>query len=188
MIPVSFDADGHRYAVTTGRIVSITQMLVQAGLVDTTWFTEEGKRRGTGVHDVTAAYDLQALDLETCHSEWRAYLLQHVKLTQIVQPEWSHIEVPFVHDQYLYGGRPDRVGRMYRAQAVVEVKSGPPDTVHGIQLALQAYLVAPTLGLPPTTIQRYGWYLTPTRFKLEHYCNPNDFIRARGVIRNVCGV
>jgi len=183
MLAFRFDPTAHAYTTDAGRVPSITQMLKAAGLIDDTWFTQEACDRGTAVHDLTAAYDLGALDVESCTSPFRDYLLQHVTLTNLVKPEWQHIEVPFVHEQLRFGGRPDRVGRVFGSQSVVEVKSGPPDDWHAVQLALQAILVAPELSLPPELIQRFGFYITPERFRVEHYKDKRDFDRARKVIR-----
>lgn len=188
MIPFRFDPDGHRYLVENRQVPNITTMLETTGWVDSTWYTEEGRRRGTAVHRLTTDYDLGALELATCTSEFKHYLLHYADAVRIVRPAWQHVEVPFVHEQFRFGGRPDRVGRVFGALAVVEIKSGAPEKSHGVQLALQAYLVAPVLGLPPELLQRYVFYAGPKKCKVDELVNRRDFAEARKVIRTCCGI
>jgi hypothetical protein len=184
-----FDADLHEYVdVATGAVLPhITGMLEATGWVDTTWYTEEACRRGTEVHRLTARFDLGALDVMTCESDYKSWLLAHVKATHIIAPHWQSVEVPRVHPILHFGGRPDRVGYLYNLQCVCEIKSGPPEKSHPIQTALQAILVAPDLGIPATAVQRFALYLKSSgKFALEQHKNPRDYDEARKVIKACC--
>lgn len=188
-----FDATAHEYlSIDTGEVYPhITGMLEQCGLVDRRWYTAASCERGSCVHRLTTDYDLGAIareDLPTVNSIYKGWLAAHVKAMDIIRPAWQHIEEPMVSAQYRFGGRPDRVGRVYGAIAVVEIKSGAPEPAHAIQLALQALLVAPDLKLPPESIPRYALYLKNTgRFKLETFPNTRkDFAEAKRVIHRCC--
>jgi hypothetical protein len=186
-----FDAGAHEYIeVGTGALLPhITGMLHATGWVDDTWFTEESSLRGQAVHRLTAEYDLGALDIESCTSRYRAYLLGHVKLMGIVRPKWNAIEEPIVHPTFKFGGRPDRDGLVFSPglNAVWEVKAAIPQRSHQVQTALQAILVAPKLGLPPFAVKRFAEYLKPNgKFKVEEHKDARDFREAERVIRRCC--
>lgn len=185
-----FDPGPHEYIDTaTGAVLPhITGMLEATGWIDDTWYTEESSDRGQAVHALTRDYDLDALDVATCHSPFRGYLLAHVKATGIFRPQWIAIEEPQVHPRLRFGGRPDRVGRIYGAAGVLEVKSGDPEKSHAIQTALQAILAADDFRLPADTLVRYALYLKDTgKFRLEQHKNKHDLDKARDIIRSCCG-
>jgi hypothetical protein len=185
-----FDAIDHIYtALDTGEeLPHITGMLERTGWISSEWFTEEGSDRGTCVHELTKHYDLGSLDVPTCVSPFRGYLLAHVAAMGMVRPTWDSIEVPYVHPTLRYGGRPDRVGLVYRCRTVGEVKSGAPQKSDAIQLALQAILVAGARGgLPATHYERLGFYLRASgRFKVERFPDRRDFDEAHRIIKTCC--
>lgn len=193
MFPFRFDAEQHQYlSIETGEVFPhITQMLEDCGLVDSRWYTDAARTRGSCVHRLTSDYDLGSIvreDLPQVNSIYKGWLAAHVWITDKVKPRWLHVEEPRVHPQFRYGGRPDRVSHVYGALAVVEIKSGEPEDGHAIQLALQAILVAPELKLPAETIPRYALYLKGTgKGTLTAFPNTRrDFAKAREIIRRCC--
>ena len=192
MASFAFDARRHEYVdEDAGEVLPhITGMLERSGWVDDRWFTEESCERGSIVHRLSADYDLGAIEnVESVTSQYKPWLLAHVKGIGLVRPEWTHVEIPLVSAVYRYGGRPDRCGLMYGAVAVAEIKSGPIGKAHAIQTALQAILLAPEVGLPAEAIHRYGWYVTGRgKFRLEQFVARADFDAAYTVIRQTCGV
>lgn len=189
MTAFRFDALDHTYTdLATGEeIPHITGMLQATGWIDDTWFTEESCERGQCVHRLTASFDLGALNVATCTSAYKPYLLAHVKLMGIVQPKWVSIEEPTVHPTLRFGGRPDRVGVMYRLKAVGEVKSGGPERSHQIQTALQAILEAPALGIPAHAVARFAFYYKPNgKFKVDQHHDRRDFDEAHRIIQKCC--
>lgn len=183
-----FDEAQHRYFEGTERLPNITTMLEMGGHIDPRWYTEEGRRRGKAVHDLTAKWDLGLIDrnLHACRSPYVGYLVQHVALDGLVRPEWQHVEVPFMHGGFRFAGTPDRVGVVYGMLSVAEEKTGGLEAWHGIQLALQAILVAPQFGVPAEAIARWGWYLEADRYRLYQYQNGADFREAHRLIRRYC--
>jgi hypothetical protein len=181
-----FDAGPHEYTdlVTGNLIPHITGMLQQTGWIDDTWFTEESSDRGTAVHKLTADYDLEALDLEQCVSPFRSYLLAHVKVVSLARPVFEAVEQPLVHSRLHFGGRPDRLVRLYGLMGVWEIKSGEPKRSDQVQTALQAILAEEVFRVPATALERYCCYLKPTgRAVLEEHVDRRDFDEARRVIR-----
>lgn len=179
----------HAYYDDLGRRVpNITNMLQRTGWVDPTWYTQASRDRGEAVHALTAALDLDALDLDTCESPYRPWLLAYAHSRAIVRPSWSHVEVAFMHEHLRFAGRPDRVGEVYGAIGVVDLKSGAEHRAHQVQTALQAILVAPEVGLRPELIHRYAWYLFAAKpgrwgFRLVRHTRVQDYADAREVIR-----
>lgn len=47
---LEFDAGAHRYSIGNKELLSVTQALTNAGLIDSQWFSEEARLRGTYVH------------------------------------------------------------------------------------------------------------------------------------------
>lgn len=181
-----FNAGDHSYVeLATGRnLPSITWMLEQEGLVDPTWFTQASADRGTFVHDMTTAFDLGAMDVHECVSEYRGYLLAHVAATGILRPDWLHVEVPMANAKHRFAGRPDRVGLVLGVKGVLEIKTAVKHKSHAVQTALQAILVADELKLPPTGVQRFAEYLQPNgRFKVEQHKDARDFDEAYRLLR-----
>lgn len=190
-MPFRFDAGPHVYrSLDTGRqIPNITSMLERTGWIDDTWFTEESSDRGSCVHQLTADYDLGALDPVRCVSPFRGYLLAHVKAMQALEHTWESIEEPAVHPAYPFGGRPDRIGRFVGLKTVLEIKSGAKTRAHQIQTALQAILVSWDGGLPGEHYQRLAEYLRPDgKFSLELHKDRRDFTEARRVLKVCCNV
>jgi hypothetical protein len=190
-----FDASRHEYLdlATRRPFPHITGMLEAAGLVDDLWYTEESSARGTAVHRMTADYDLGALDVETCVSPFRGYLLAHVEAMGILRPEILTVEEPRVHRVHRYGGRPDRTIRYDGAVGVLEIKTTTaPAKSHPVQTALQAILVEEELGVPAESLVRLALYLGPTgRWRcIQHgtvtFDQRRDFDRARAIIRDCC--
>jgi hypothetical protein len=186
-----FDAGAHEYLdIETGEVFPhITGMLETTGWIDDRWYTEESSDRGTAVHQLTAAYDLGALHVESCQSRFRGYLLGHVKAVSIARPKWLHIEEPMVHPVFRFGGRPDRDCIAYGLRATWELKSGDPERSHQIQTALQAILIAVDANLPPESIGRFCEYVKDKgKFKVERFIDRRDFDEARRIIRACCGI
>ena len=190
-IPFRFDRVRHEYIeLATGLVLPhITGLLDAAGLIDDRWYTEESCERGTAVHNLTASFDLGGLDLASCVSPYRGYLLGYVdgitKLRALLGVKFLDIEVPMVHRILRFGGRPDRTMRLLKkALGILEVKTGDETDAHPIQTALQAILAADEYDLPAEAWLRYVAYVgAGGRCRIIQHKNPRDFVRAREIIR-----
>jgi hypothetical protein len=183
-----FDADAHLYYYQGVIVPHITELLDRGGWIDDTWYTEESSERGVQVHRLTADYDLGAIDVASCRSAYRGYLLSHVKAFSIMRPKILAVEEPAVHPELRFGGRPDRELLAYDLHAVLEGKSGDPTRAHQIQTALQAILLAPRAHLPAEALARFALYWKGSgKFKLEEHRDVRrDFAEARRLIHKYC--
>lgn len=181
-----FDVTNHEYIdLETGSVLPhITGMLEQTGWIDDTWYTEESSERGTAVHRLTADYDLGALDVESCVSRYRGYLLGHVKAMQILRPEVVSVEEPIINPIEKWGGRPDRIIIVRGLRGVLEIKTtSNEERSHQVQTALQAILESLECGIPYNGLQRQVLYLKDKgKFKLVEHTDRRDFIEAQRVI------
>jgi len=183
-----YDDRLHAYYLDEVRVPSITQMLTADGEINATWFTEESRVRGTAVHDLAARFALGALERDEYEGAYRGYFLAHVEAMKLLRPEVLHVEIPWCHRRYRFGGRLDLVVRLYGALSVVELKSGDRLPWHGVQTALQAMLVEQETGVPATSVRRYGLHLKADgRFKLDPHEQIGDFGKAKNILaRHAC--
>lgn len=187
---VSFSAESHTYRdVDTGEVLpNISFLLHRGGHVDDRWYTEESRARGREVHALTADYDLGTLaDPKRLGPIYKAPVLAYVQAVGLIRPTWTHIEEALASDRYRFAGTPDRVGEVFGAHAVLEIKNGARERWHGIQTALQAVLAGEEVGLPVEAIRRYVLYLRPTgKWALEEYPSRQDVTEAYELIRRFC--
>lgn len=183
-----YDDDKHEYTDAAGETLPhITGMLERCGWIDDRWFKEEHSIRGTAVHKLTADYDLGALDPKSCTSHYKGWLLGHVKCMSILRPEILEVEVPRIHPDFRFGGRIDRILKVYRQLTISEIKSGGPEKAHQIQTALQAILASVEYGLPAEAWPRYAEYLQRDgKFKFVPHDKRADFDEAYRIIRRCC--
>lgn len=184
-----FDERRHEYIdPTTGGIFPhITGMLEETGWTDSTWYTEESRIRGSAVHRLTAHFDLGALDLASCKSRYRGWLLAHAAVMEKLRPEVLEVEQPRVHPQHRYGGTLDRVWRYAGALVIPEIKSGDFEKSHPIQTALQAILVERAYGIPASAFLRFGIYLKESgKHTVTQFKERRDFDEARRIIKCCC--
>lgn len=189
-VPFRFDAIDHAYIdlETGAEFPHITGMLARTGWIDERWYTEESSERGTVIHRMTADYDLGALDVASCVSRYRGWLLAYVKAMSLLQATVLAVEEPIVEPTWRFGGRPDRAIDFHGQVGVLEIKSGGPEESHRIQTALQAILTATTLHVPAEFQIRLALYVKDNgKYKVEEHTRAADFQEARRVIRCCCG-
>ena len=196
MLNFTFDPVEHVYAVagTGERLPNITGLLERDGLIDTEWFTEESRIRGSAVHRLTADVDLGALEdvhsLAGTDAKYSGWVQAHIKAMSLIRPaRFTHIEVPMAHEHWRFAGTPDRGAEVYGALSIIEIKSGDHEPAHEIQTALQAILFEQEWGIPAESIQRFGLYLKSNgKFKFQPFERRSDFDRARTIIHKYCAV
>lgn len=128
-----FDEEAHAYTTPEGvPLISVTQSLVAAGIIDTQWFNEQAAWRGTVVHRCCELWDLGVLKESSVDPDALGYLDSW--------REWCHrtgfkpkrVEQPTYHPQYLYAGTPD----VDNDSMDVDRKTGASAPWHALQLAL----------------------------------------------------
>lgn len=163
----AFDSTPHLYRIH-GRIVpSVTDICDDALYAR----GERAAERGLAIHHATLAFDLGAYDAD----DYPPFVDPHVTVYQefllAYRPRWTRLEQPRVH-QAGFGGTADRLGRVLRLDAVVDIKSGAIADWHAWQLAGYDILHD---DLPPRVRTRYNLYLKPTRFRLVEHRFRSDY-------------
>lgn len=115
--------------------VRVTGVLAAMGFVDTRWFTELGRDRGSAVHAACEYDDAGDLDETTVDPMVLPYLEGWRKFRKHAQPRWTAIEKRVSNETWRYTGTPDRVGTIGGKHVVVDIKSGAKDSWHRLQLA-----------------------------------------------------
>ena len=151
---IHFDPDTHCYSLDDREIRSVTQRIARAGLLGSapTWHTPEAAERGTAVHLACHQSDIGA-ELDIC-AEWDGYLRSYQAWSRAMAPTWTSMEQPYYNAELDLAGTPDRIGTMAGRDVVLDIKSGPPASWHGIQLAAYDLLVP-----LPHRRRRIGLYL-----------------------------
>lgn len=186
-LPFRFDYDAHVYYVNDKPVPNITSMLVTVGKVDPTYYTEDARERGRAVHALTADVDLRAVDPTRLVSKYRGYVLAHVAAMARLKPTFVAVEEPDVHPLYRFGGRPDRVAKVFGVLSVLDEKTGREEKWHAVQTALQAILKAWRYGLEPEAMQRFTLYLDDGGgFRNKLHPGKRDYYEAFDVIRECC--
>src|SRR5262245_41208840 len=101
----------------------VTEVLRDAGLVDTAWYTEESRDRGTAVHLATRYLDEGALDRDSlADASARARLAQYERFLLEVRPTIHAIEERVFHPIYRYEGTRDRRLSINWREGVLDMK------------------------------------------------------------------
>jgi len=123
-------------------VIRVTALLAEAGLIDRTWFSEEGATRGTYVHQACHYYDTGELDEESLDPVLIPYLDGWKKFVADTRVTILRAEERIVNERLGITGTPDRVvewpGVGY---AVIDIKSGSLSDWTAIQLAAYKLLL-----------------------------------------------
>ena len=126
---LEFVAREHRYFLGDRELPSVTTILKDVGLIDTTFFTETARLRGEYVHLASHYVDDGDLAEDTVHEDYRPYLQAYERFRALLEPTWEYVEHR-VHDAVVgYAGTLDRAGRLNNGwRGVIDLKSGsvPP--------------------------------------------------------------
>jgi hypothetical protein len=133
-----FDEKDHRYFIDDYPVAGVTNALREAGIVDTTWFTEWARDRGSKVHTLTQFDDEGSLDPESIDPLIAGYLAGWRKFRKEYDFKIDDIELEVYHSTAMYGGTLDRLGwTTYNGityKTIVDIKSGLVVRATGLQL------------------------------------------------------
>jgi hypothetical protein len=139
---VQFDAAAHIYTVADVQRPSVTQILKDAGLIDTTWYTDQARERGRAVHLATQFLDEDDLDWDTVLPQYRGYVeawrrFKQESHFQIGSDSNRKLLIEYILFQPVSGycGMLDRVGTIGTTEYLIDIKTGDPQDWHGYQLA-----------------------------------------------------
>jgi hypothetical protein len=146
---VQFDAAAHVYTLAGVQRPSVTQILKDAGLIDTTWYTDEARERGRAVHLATQFLDEDDLDWDSVLPPYRGYVAAWERFKQeahfvISRDSNGKLLIEYLLFQPLSGycGMLDRVGTIGATEYLIDIKTGDPQDWHGYQLAAYSQCLA----------------------------------------------
>lgn len=149
---------------------SVSQILSGLDLIDTRWYTEASRVRGTRVHTICQYYDENDLNVSSVHPSLKGYFDAYVSFLSAHKPKWTHIEHKIFCANLFYCGMLDRYGEMDGEKVLLDIKTGPYNEVQGFQLA--AY----SLGMNDPTCKRYTLHLASNgKYSLHLHDKNEDF-------------
>lgn len=165
---ITFDADRHAYRVNDRSVLSVTQTLKLAGLIDDRWFTPEAAQKGTYVAQATAWLDLGTLDESSldpvlvpyCEA-WRAFQVDS-------KVDILAIETMVCHEVHQFAGTYDRLIVLNGHETLIDIKTGPHAIWHPLQTA--AYAIC----LPQVTQRGCVYLREDGTYRLRLHSDPND--------------
>lgn len=146
-IPLEFDPGRHIYTVAGIEVVSVTKVLSRLGLSPTYPDTPEAEAKrefGTSVHLWTTYVDqmdatgkateqmFPSEDIFGCGDAWR-------KFRNDYNVQILHTELPVYCHSKEYAGTIDRVALIDGKLTIIDIKTGNPGRVAGLQLAGYAH-------------------------------------------------
>jgi len=116
--------DAHEYSWYGEHVPGVNELLRELGMIDTTFFTEEGAARGKRRHSLLEAYDENRIDWAKIEPEdgyvlvgWREFLEDSGFLVK-------SNELPVIHSGLWYAGTIDKVGTLDGQTHLLDIKSG----------------------------------------------------------------
>ena len=162
---IEFFPDTHTYLLDGKWVPPVSTILVDLGFIDTSFFTEEGRNRGSAVHIMVKHHAMGAGCMEMTE-ELKPYFEAYKKFENEMNWRPEVVETPMANESF--AGTPDQIGLMNGHEAVVDVKTGVISAVTGLQLAAYELLYGKFL-------KRFALQLTKEgKYKLTEYKNRGD--------------
>lgn len=116
----------------------VTDVLAGAGLIETRWFTDYARDRGTALHKATELLDRGILDRASIDPAIAGRFAGYERFRTEVKPEIKEIEQTFFDVTGRYQGRPDRRVVINGRDGILDIKPPSRAPWHSIQLAAYA--------------------------------------------------
>lgn len=139
-LPIEFDAEKHEYRVYGAVWPSVTQLIREAGLVDSFGHTDFRAARGSYIHACTAMDDRGELDFDAIEPEAKGYVEAWRAFRLLIEFSPTEIEKIVICESRRYCGTLDRIGTFggSRDPWIVDIKCGAFAPWHFVQLAMYA--------------------------------------------------
>lgn len=158
---VELNRETHTY---TPNLPSVTGILKAVGIIDTAFYTEEGRERGSAVHLACEFLDQGDLDESTIDLQIAGYVEAYKKFKSDTGWEFDWIEAPVSDKAHTYAGTPDRI-LVSRPRRIIDLKTGPFQKWHAIQAAAYANCLDDFF-----SYSRFGVYLQGSgKYSLREY-------------------
>ena len=178
---LTFDASTHTYTVDGRPVQSVTARIAAAGLLGpaASFYTAQSAARGQRVHLACRHLD-EGTDITLSAEEW-GYLRSYARWRDAMCPRWTALEEPHYSATYETAGTADRLG-ILQSPVVVDLKTGPAASWHGIQLACYDLLHD---DLAPRQRRRLILHLSPDGRMAQsvEYHDANDYLLALELLK-----
>ena len=167
---LEFVEETHSYFWNGDRVPSITQVLVEAGIVETEFCKQSGTDRGSAVHLACQFLDEGMLDESSLDSVVVPYFEAYKRFKEESGFVPDLIEHRFYNDHHGYAGTLDRTGVLNGRNVILEIKTSLKiDRWVGLQLVAQKASLQ-------SIYDRYALQLKDNgRYKLHSFTDENDF-------------
>lgn len=107
---IELEESTHTYFVDGAPKLSVTQILKACGFIDSRWFSDYGRWRGSEAHKATHYYDEGDLDRRTIDPKIKPFLQGYINFKAKTKFQPVLIEKKLYSEDYEYCGSPDRIG------------------------------------------------------------------------------
>lgn len=137
MLPdlLKYQEEDHKYFWKGEQVPSVTQILEDAGQIDTTWFTQFSRDRGTAAHLAIKLYLAGELDEASVDKHTKPYFSAFKKFMQATKIRVYRFEQMVYSKRYGYAGTFDLYGLMQGKRWVIDFKTGKAFDWVALQLA-----------------------------------------------------
>lgn len=192
-----FESTAHTYLLRDQRLISVTDSLRTAGLIDLQWCTSRARWVGSVVHEGCRLINKGTLNWESVHPDCVGYLRSFEKFLPLSGFQVAGFEKPIHHPGLLYAGMPDLWGIFNGSWAVIDYKTGPVQDWCALQTALYVMALIETIpwwwsapghaNMPPQSPylwKRFGMRLMAdgTLPKLSAFTDVGDFGLAASIV------
>lgn len=166
-----FDEKPHRYTLDGLVLPSVTQVLSSVGIIDTQWFNEAGKWRGSAVHKWCELEDVGTIKEYAMDKRAEKYLDAWRKFkSETGIKEWVAIEVP-AYSRFGFAGTADRIALNGNTGFVIDLKTGAIPNWARLQLAAYADMLE-----KPLRFRRIAVQLKPDgNYSSEEYSDVREY-------------
>jgi len=138
---LSFDENGHIYRYGGKEIPSVSRILVGEGFINTGWFTDEGRLRGSAVHMHIQHHCMKA-GCMAVPKAFHGYMDAWKSFEEQCDWKMLYAEMPLsTYEEPMFAGTPDQIGMMNNVPAVIDIKTGKISKSTGLQLAAYEMLI-----------------------------------------------
>lgn len=172
-----YEKDGFEYS-------RLSTILQKVGIIDPTWYTEEGARRGTYVHTACALFDQNVLDWKTVDHRIDGYVNAWAQFRKDSADRFNfiYIEKKIWSNQIKVAGTTDRIAFEGKRPAILDIKTGDSNFV-GIQTAGYSSMMSSISEDPSTKntflnsiSNRYAIKLNENgTYRLKPLVDPSDY-------------
>jgi hypothetical protein len=168
MEELRFDPAEHKYFVGKREVPSVTTILKEEGFIDSAWFTESGRQRGSYVHLAVHYHDMNELDEDSLDDTIRPYVEAWKRFKVDTGIVIIESEVPILDPLKRYAGTPDKIVMLDDKQSVLDLKTGIVSP--WVRLQLCAY------GEAKGIYRRFAVQLCDDgKYKVHQYIDRQDF-------------